>query len=46
MNIFQSTNEETKHVRNKLIEFNSTHVPNGRYEEVNLCLKNDTDLNH
>ncbi|MRN56090.1 GNAT family N-acetyltransferase [Paenibacillus monticola] len=40
-NILQSKNEETNYIRNKLIEFNSKHVPNGRYEEVNLCIKND-----
>lgn len=41
-NIIQSTNEESHYVRNKLIEFNSQHVPNGRYEEMNLCMKNDS----
>ena len=41
--ITQSTNEDSNYVRNKLIEFNSQHVPNGRYEEVNFCLKNDND---
>lgn len=37
----QSTTEESKHVLKKLIEFNSKCVPNGTYEEVNLCLKDD-----
>lgn len=37
--IIQSTNDETNYVRNKLIEFNSKHAPNGIYEEINLCLK-------
>jgi len=35
------TNEEASYVRKKLIEYNSVHVPNGIYEEVNLCIKND-----
>lgn len=35
------TNEEAGYVRKKLIEYNSAHVPNGFYEEVNLCMKND-----
>ncbi|GIO87879.1 hypothetical protein J25TS5_48110 [Paenibacillus faecis] len=39
--ILQSTNEETSYIRRKLIEFNSKHVPNGTYEEINLCLKDD-----
>ncbi|MBQ4898778.1 GNAT family N-acetyltransferase [Paenibacillus sp. Marseille-P2973] len=39
--IIQSTIEESNFVRNKLIKFNSEHVPNGRYEEINLCLKNN-----
>lgn len=39
--IIYSTNEETDYVRKKLIEFNSKQVPNGIYEEVNLCLKDD-----
>lgn len=42
-NIIQSTNEDSDYVRNKLIEFNSQHVLNGRYEEINLCLKNDKE---
>lgn len=43
MNILQSGNEDSNYVRNKLIEFNSIHVPNGRYEEINLCIKNDKE---
>lgn len=35
------TSEEANYVRNKLIEFNSKHVPDGRYEEINLCLKDE-----
>lgn len=35
------TNEEAGYVRTKLIEYNSAHVPNGIYEEVNLYMKND-----
>ncbi|WP_371264811.1 GNAT family N-acetyltransferase [Paenibacillus sp. BC26] len=35
------SSDDAAYVRNKLIEFNARHVPNGRYEEVNLCLKND-----
>jgi len=42
-NIIQGTNKDSNYVRNKLIEFNSQHVPNGRYEELNLCLKNDNE---
>lgn len=41
--LVQSTNEESNYVRNKLIEFNSNHIPNECYEEVNLCLKNDKE---
>ncbi|MNH95160.1 Acetyltransferase (GNAT) family protein [compost metagenome] len=39
--IYKGTDEEVNYVRNKLIEYNALHVPNGIYEEVNLCLKND-----
>lgn len=39
--ILKGTNDEANYVRNKLIEFNSKHVPNGRYEEINLCIKDD-----
>ena len=39
--IAQSTNEESQYVRNRLIEFNAEQVPNGRYEELNLCVKDD-----
>ncbi|WP_435921403.1 GNAT family N-acetyltransferase [Paenibacillus sp. DYY-L-2] len=39
--IYQGTNEEANYIRNKLIEYNAIHVPNGIYEEVNLCLKNE-----
>lgn len=38
--IYKGSNEEANYVRNKLIEYNAIHVPNGIYEEVNLCLKN------
>ena len=41
LNIIYGTNEDSNYVRNKLIEFNSQNVPNGRYEEINICLKND-----
>ncbi|MBD3919291.1 GNAT family N-acetyltransferase [Paenibacillus sp. PR3] len=41
MKLIKGTTEEASHVRNQLIAFNSAHVPNGRYEEVNLCVKND-----
>lgn len=37
--IIQSTNEETDYIRKKLIEFNSKQIPNGIYEEINICLK-------
>lgn len=39
--IHTGTNEEAGYVRKRLIEYNSAHVPNGIYEEVNLCMKND-----
>lgn len=39
--ILQTTNDETSYIRRKLIEFNSKNVPNGTYEEINLCLKDD-----
>lgn len=41
--IIHSTNDETNYVRNKLIEFNSQQVPNGIYEEINLCLRNNKE---
>ncbi|MDQ6420593.1 GNAT family N-acetyltransferase [Paenibacillus sp. LHD-117] len=41
--ILSSTNDESNDVRKKLIAFNSRHVPNGIYEEVNLCIKNDKE---
>lgn len=41
INIIQSTNEEVNYIKKKLIEFNSKNIPNGTYEEVNLCVKND-----
>lgn len=37
--IRRGTADEANYVRNKLIEFNSKQVPNGVYEEVNLCVK-------
>jgi len=37
----RSTSDETNYIRRKLIEFNSKHVPNGTYEEVNLCMKDE-----
>ena len=39
--VIESTNDEANYVRKKLIEFNSKHVSNGIYEEINLCLKDD-----
>ena len=39
--IYKGSNEEANYVRNKLIAFNALHVPNGTYEEVNLCVKNE-----
>ena len=41
--IINGTNDEANYVRNKLIEFNSKHVPNGTYEEFNFCAKNEKD---
>jgi len=41
--IVASTDEESQYVFNKLIEYNASHVPNGRYEQVNLCVKNAQD---
>ncbi|MCC3374169.1 N-acetyltransferase [Cohnella sp. REN36] len=41
--IIHSTNDEANEVRKKLVEFNSKKVPNGIYEEINLCLKNDKE---
>lgn len=41
--ISQSTYEASNYIRNKLIEFNSQQVPNGRFEEINLIVKNDTE---
>ncbi|KJD47187.1 GNAT family N-acetyltransferase [Paenibacillus terrae] len=40
----RSSRDETRFVRNKLIEFNAKHIPEDiqtRYEEINLTLKND-----
>lgn len=42
--INQSTSEEKDYVRRKLIEFNSKHVPNGTYEEINLCIKDENQV--
>lgn len=39
--IVKGTNEEARLVRNKLIEFNSKHIPDGRYEDVCLCVKDN-----
>ncbi|MDN4084788.1 GNAT family N-acetyltransferase [Paenibacillus polymyxa] len=39
----RSSRDEARFVRNKLIEFNATHVPadiQTQYEEINLTLKN------
>jgi ribosomal protein S18 acetylase RimI-like enzyme len=41
--VIKSTSEETEYVRKKLIEYNFKHVPNGIYEEINLCLKDEKD---
>lgn len=41
--IRRGTADEANYVRNKLIEFNSKQVPNGVYEEVNLCVKDEKD---
>ncbi len=43
LKLIRGTGDEALRVRNKLIEFNSRHVPNGTYEELNLVLKNDND---
>ncbi|OZB96194.1 GNAT family N-acetyltransferase [Paenibacillus sp. XY044] len=40
--IIRGTADEANYVRNKLIEFNSRHAPNGIYEETNLCVKDET----
>lgn len=40
--VTRGTNEEAEYVRNKLIEFNKKHVPNVKFEEVHLCVKNET----
>lgn len=42
--INQSTSHETNYIRRKLIEFNSKQVPNGTYEEVNLCIKTEEEV--
>ncbi|QHT64105.1 GNAT family N-acetyltransferase [Paenibacillus lycopersici] len=39
--IVRGTGEDANVVRNKLIAFNAAHVPNGRYEEINLHIKNE-----
>lgn len=39
--IVQTTDDEAHYIRKKLIEFNSKHVPNGIYKEINLGLKDD-----
>ncbi|WP_145946788.1 GNAT family N-acetyltransferase [Paenibacillus sp. Y412MC10] len=41
--IRRGTVDEANYVRNKLIEFNSKQVPNGIYEEVNLCVKDEEE---
>ncbi len=42
--VSKGTREEANYVRSRLIEFNSCHVLNGRYEEINLCVKNDKGI--
>lgn len=42
--IIKGTDADAAFVRNQLIAFNAKHVPNGRYEEINLCLKNDQGM--
>jgi len=42
--IFRSSDEESRYVRNRLIEFNAGQLPDdlkNRYEEINLHLKDD-----
>ncbi|GMK37385.1 N-acetyltransferase [Paenibacillus sp. CCS19] len=39
--VVKGTEEEAAYVRHQLIAFNAKHVPDRRYEVVNLCLKND-----
>lgn len=39
--ISQSSTDDTNYVRNKLIEYNSQNTSNGKYEEVNLCVKDN-----
>lgn len=41
MQVLKGSADEATYVRNQLIAFNARHVPNGRYEEINLCLKNE-----
>lgn len=41
--LVRSTEDESRYVRRKLVEFNSNQVPNDRYEEVHLCFKDDRD---
>ncbi|MET3846508.1 GNAT family N-acetyltransferase [Paenibacillus sp. OAE614] len=41
--IRRGTADEANYVRNKLIEFNSKQVPNGIYEEMNLCIKDEKE---
>ncbi|MGG4044913.1 GNAT family N-acetyltransferase [Paenibacillus favisporus] len=41
--IRRGTADEANYVRNKLIEFNSKQVPNGIYEEVNLCVMDEEE---
>jgi GNAT superfamily N-acetyltransferase len=42
MHVYKGTEDEATYVRNQLIAFNAKHVPNGTYEEINLCMKNDS----
>lgn len=44
IHVLRGTEEEAVHVRNQLIAFNAKQVPNGRYEAVNLCVKNDEGI--
>lgn len=39
--IYQSTDEEAKHVTRRLVEYNAKHAPYGHYEEINLCMKDE-----
>lgn len=41
LQLMRGSSEDAKYVREKLIQFNSKHIPDGRYEEIQLSVKDE-----